>query len=221
MRTITAAVVGAIVAGAGSSAMAQQPILTFGFTDLSGSFNVQTGQFSAVGVDQADLRTSGDVSRIQDPVGTAVYAPGDGVNRVAVDLLVSAVMPTTANGTGSLTITDLDGDTLTADISGQFIANGPAVFFNGVISNPVFQDNGTPDMTFDGPGGGSFLRTFGPAVGPYTGAIVQLYLGTAGAFFTQNFSGVSTQVSGAIVPAPATLGLLGFGLLAAGRRRRA
>lgn len=43
MRTITAAVVGAIVAGAGSSAMAQQPILTFGFTDLSGSFNVQTG----------------------------------------------------------------------------------------------------------------------------------------------------------------------------------
>lgn len=213
-----AGVVGLVAA---APAAAQQSILTFGFTDMAGSYSTGTGHFMAQAVDTSPLRTSGDVTRLLNPdSGTAMYNPGAAVGLATVDLLVSSVVGNTANGAGTLTILDADGDTLSAAINGQFISNGPAVFFNGVLTNVAFADGGTPDTTWNGPSGGSFLRSFNPAPPPYTGAIVQLFIGNAGNFFTQSFSGLSTQVSGAIVPAPATLGLLGLGLAAAGRRRR-
>jgi hypothetical protein len=215
----------AIAAGlvGASAASADSTILTFGFTDLAGQFNLGTGLFSALGVDQGvgqPLRSQGDVTRLIAPPGTATYQTGQANGRVDVELAVSGIVGPTANGVGTIDIRDANNDVLHASVNGQFIQNGPAVFFNGTLTNVAFV-NVSGDGTFDGPGGGSIPLSFSPAPPPFTGALVQLYIGSAGAFFTQSFQNISTQISGAIVPAPASLGLLGVGLLAAGRRRRA
>jgi hypothetical protein len=210
------------VAGLAGAAHADT-ILTFGFTDLSGSFNSGTATYAAIGVDQGAggaLRTQGDVSRTQSPTGTATYLTGQGAGRIFINMAISNIQPNTAQGVGTITILDADGDTLVANLNGNFFQSGVAVFFNGSLSNPVFTDNGVPDTTFDGPGGGSFLRSFSPATPPFDGAIVQLYMGSGGNLFSSSFSGVATQVNGAFIPAPGAGALLGLGAVAAWRRRR-
>jgi hypothetical protein len=211
-----------VAAGVASTASAQQAILSFGFTELNGSYNMGTTTFTAVGVDQGvggALRSTGDVSRLQAPFGTASYDPGTAASRVNVTLAVSGIVGPMANGSGNITIIDSNGDSLGASVSGQFIQNGPAVFFNGTLTNAAFTSV-SGDGQFNGPSGGAFPLSFAPAPGPYNGALIQLYIGSPGNFFTSSFAGVSTQVSGAIVPAPASLALLGLGALFAGRRRR-
>jgi hypothetical protein len=210
-----------VCAGATGAAMADQTILSFGFTDLDGQFSTVNSHFRALGVNIAPLQSQGDVSRVNLPgPGSATYLPGQAANRVNVDLLVSGILANTANGSGFVEIFDVDGDSLRADISGQFLSNGLAVFFNGSLTNVTWTDNGVQEGTFNGPGGGSIPLSFAPAPPPYIGAIVQLYIGDVNNFFVNSFSGISTQVSGVVVPAPASFALLGLGGLIAGRRRR-
>src|SRR6185369_17374467 len=114
-----------------------------------------------------------DVTRLISPAGSATYQTGQAGGRVDVELAVSGIAGPTANGVGTIDITDLNGDVLHAAINGQFIANGPAVFFNGSLSAISFINNHN-DGFFDGPGGGSIPLTFSPAPPPYTGALVQL-----------------------------------------------
>ncbi|MFN0133574.1 MAG: hypothetical protein ACKVW3_13740 [Phycisphaerales bacterium] len=209
------------VAVAASGAAAQQSIFSFGFTELNGAYDQGLMRFTADGVNAGVLQSTGDVTRLQNPgSGTALYDPGFANGLVNVTLTVSGILGTTANGAGFITITDADGDTITGAVNGQFIANGPAVFFNGLLSNVNLNDNGPLDGLFNGPSGGAFPLSFLPNPPPYTGAIVQLYIGSPGNFFTSTFSGVSTQVSGGVVPAPAGLALLGLAAGAARRRRR-
>jgi hypothetical protein len=206
------------VLGMGALANADA-ILSFGFTDLAGNFNLGSTTFTAVGVNAGALHTAGNVNRLQSPnAGTAQYAPGTAAGLANFTLAVSNITPNSATGTGAFTITDANGDTLTANINGTFTLQAGAVFFNGTLANPAFADNGPLDGQFDGPSGGSFPLTFAPAPGPYTGAVVQLFF-NPGSFFATNFSNVATQVTGSIIPAPATAGLL-IGALAFGRRRR-
>lgn len=218
--TLVAAAAMATLTG---TAQADTTILSFTFSDLNGQYSSNSGHFNALGVNVAPLQSQGDVSRVNLPSpGSASYgAPGSAAGRVNVDVLVSGVLGSTANGNGSIVITDVDGDTLHADVNGQFITNGLAVFFNGTLSNIGWTDNGILDGTFDGPTGGSIPLSFSPAPPPYLGAIVQLYIGDTGNFFVHDFAGISTQVSGVVVPAPASLALLGLSGLVAGRRRRA
>jgi len=206
------------VAALSGSAMAQTTILSFGFTDLNGSYTLLGSTFDASG----QAISSGDVTRLQGGAATALYNPGTAVGRVNINLNVTGILGNTANGNGTLTISDSDAiaDTMTATVSGQFIQNGSAVFFNGSLTNVFLNDNGAPDGQFNGPSGGSFPLSFAPNLPPFTGAVIQLYVGTPGNFFTGNFNGVSTQLSGQIVPAPATLGVLGLGLVGLRRRRR-
>jgi hypothetical protein len=125
----------------------------------------------------------------------------------------------TADGSGTLTVHDADGDTLSANINGVFTGSpAGAIFFNGTLSGATLTDGGTPDSTWDGPQGGSFERDLGPP-GTYTGFIIQLTLDPGG-FLSVNFGGESTEVSGELIPAPAALAALGLGILTFGRRRR-
>jgi hypothetical protein len=217
-RTMRSAVfaVAAMVFAAGAQADA---ILSFGFTDLEGSFNAGTSTFSAMGVNTAPLHTAGSVNRLQDPVANAQYNAGTAAGLVNFSLTVGNIMPASATGTGSITIIDADGDSFTSDVTGTFSLVSGAVFFNGLMPNPAFVPGPQTNNMFDGPSGGSFPLTFAPAQPPFTGAVVQLFF-DPGTFFSQSYSGIATQLNGSVIPTPATLGLLTAGLAMIGRRRR-
>jgi hypothetical protein len=217
----TQVVAGLMTLAGFAAAASAETILSFGFTDMSGSFNAATMAYTSVGVDTPTLKTAGNVNRHLDPVLTAVYGPGTAANKVQVSLTVSGVLGTTADGNGSIFIEDADGDRFVANITGTFSLVAPAVFFNGLLSNIAFLPRPGTNNMFDGPTSGSFPLTFAPSVPPFEGALVQLHFDTAGTFFSQSFAGVTTQLNGAVIPAPGTLGLLGLGMLAMTRRRRA
>lgn len=215
MKTFAVALLlGGVVAAAPADA-----ILTFGFTDLSGSFNTGTSVFAADAVDAGNLHSAGDVTRLSPVGGTANFDDGF-VSRsafadVALSMDVTNIVANSADGDGSIVITDHNGDTIVARIDGVFSNGGFGIYyFTGYLSD-VFL-SGT---TFDGPDGGSFDMNL-PGNEPYEGALVQLFIANSGAFFANNFSGRSVQVSGIIVPAPGFIGFAGAGLILGSRRRR-
>lgn len=211
-----------LIAAAGVAATAAvanaQAILTFGFTDVDGSFTAADGSFAGA----STATTSGDVTRLSAPGGTAVFDPGFagvGASDFSFDIDVMITGAGTADGAGSFSIVDVHGESLTGDLDGQFVELAPGIIaFNGLLSGVQFNDV-SGDGTFDGPTAGSFSTDL-PGTAPYDGALVQLFLDGSGGFFDADFTGISTQVSGVIVPAPASLALLGLGGLAATRRRR-
>lgn len=202
-------------------------ILTFGFTDLSGSFEREaipgSGQFRAQAVDSGLLRTAGDVSRLGAGAGTANFDDGfvsrsDFAN-VVIDISVFNNNGTTAQGSGTFRVTDDDGDTLTGTISGTWVRGNGSTFFNGDLSNVALADNESSDGFFNGTDGGVFGLNL-PGSAPYEGAFVQLFISNPG-FFSRTFRGISVQVGAEIVPSPGTLALAGLGgVFALNRRRR-
>jgi hypothetical protein len=208
----------ALVVAAATSAASADAIFSFGFTDLSGAYtNVGTPTFTAT----ANAGSEGNVNRLIAPsAGTAVYGTGSAVGLVNLSLTVSGIGPTSANGSGSITIFDADGDRFQSQINGTFSLSGGTVFFNGALANPQLIPDATTNNLFNGPTSGAFPLSFAPATGPFTGAIVQLFF-DAGTFFAQPFSNVNTLVTGQVIPTPGAMALLaGGGLLAARRRRR-
>lgn len=212
-----------LIAAAGVAATATvanaQAILTFGFTDVNGSFTASDGSFTGA----SDTTTSGDVTRLSSPGGTAVFEPGfvgTGASDFTFDIDVMITGAGTADGSGTFSIVDIHGESLTGSLDGEFIqlGTGGIIAFNGLLSGVEFNDV-SGDGTFDGPTAGSFSTDL-PGQAPYDGALVQLFITGSGGFFDADFTGVSTQVSGEVIPAPASLALLGLGGLAAARRRR-
>lgn len=195
------------------------PILSFGYTDLSGSFNTDTGVFSASAADTAELQSSGDVTRLADPVGTANFDTGfvttSAFADVQLTLNVSLIDAITASGVGNIVLTDDDGDTIFATITGEFASGGSGIYyFTGLLT-----DVGYTGTEFNGTHGGSFDLDL-PGDPPYWGAIVQLFIVTDSSFFAADFEGVSVQVSGEILPSPGSLALLATAGLLAVRRRK-
>ncbi|MCL4222412.1 MAG: hypothetical protein KJZ65_13695 [Phycisphaerales bacterium] len=214
MRTL--ALVG-VVALAGGIA-AGDVIVTFGYTDLYGAYSTGTGIFTADAADVGSTRTSGDVTRIGMPGDTADFDAGF-VSRssfadVGLSMSITGVTSNSATGSGQLILTDDDGDTIACDVHGQFANGGFGIyFFTGYLTNVTL--SGT---TFDGTDGGSFDMDL-PGNEPYEGALIQLFIHGASHFFTNNFAGVSVQLSGEIIPAPA--GVLALAVLGpVGSRRR-
>ena len=207
----------AVVAATAGLASADT-ILSWGYTDTVGSFDGTT--FSAV----AGMDTAGDVTRLADPASTAEFDVGfltrSALADVVIQIAVSNVGAVTADGSGTFELTDNDGDTITGNIDGVFINGGAGfVFFNGLLTNVALNNNSPVSNTFDGVDGGSFDMDL-PGSPPYEGAFIALNLSGTNGFFTSAFDDISTQVNGEIVPAPASLALLGLGGLAGIRRRR-
>lgn len=221
MKTPAIAVL-ALVAGAAS---AQNNILSFTYSDLSGSFTrtgtndgLMTANASATGA----LQSAGDVTRLVGNTGSALFEAGFKGSTsadVQMNIVVSAIddIAKTAMGNGTFTLTDTDGDTITGQIDGMFLAQGSSfIFFNGVLNAVAFND--ASNGQFDGSLSGAADLDFA-FEGPYSGALVQLTFGQ-GNFFASDFSQRATLASGLIVPATAPTALLGLAGLAATRRRR-
>ncbi|MBX3317459.1 MAG: hypothetical protein KF902_11425 [Phycisphaeraceae bacterium] len=198
-------------------------VATYGFTDLAGSYDSATGIFRAVATDNANYATSGDVTKIGAPTATAEYAFGftsrSGFANAVFEIAVTMNNGLTAMGSGSFTITDDDGDTITGLISGMWINGGSGyVYFNGSMSGVTFNDNGAADSSFDGPDGGGFSFPL-TQLNNEVGAIVGLFI-KPGTFFGGSFRDRPTQIDGQILPTPGSLALVGISGLALARRRR-
>lgn len=224
-RIVCSLVVGAFLAQ-GTPALAD-PVLSFGYTDLDGDFTARdatSGSFEA----HADADTNGDVSRILGPAGVAVFAgnAGDGgfPGLAAVDLYmdVTDISDSGATGSGTIRLTDADGDYIEALIEGMWYNVGGAGNFIGLLSEVAIVDIGD-DTTFDGTSG-LFSMLF-PEVA-YNGNIQTLtfvdWFNNGDGGDAASFQDSDTLVQGAIVPEPATLALfLVGGLAIVARRRRA
>jgi hypothetical protein len=191
------------------------PIATFGFTELNGDWDGVNQFFANDGA-----ATSGDVSRILPVVQTALYEPGfAGPAGYQMTMTLSAITPAGAIGIGSFIVRDANGDSITADVSGAWVANGPFGFFNGLLTNVYFNETG--DGIFQGPSGGSFPMDFSNVTHaePYDGAIMTL---TTGSWFTPGtpFSDESTLVHASILPEPTSIALAVLGLVGTTFRRR-
>lgn len=218
----------AIAAVAAFTAGASAQIATFTFSDLNGSFDAGTSVFNAA----ADANTSGDATRLLNAAsgtpGSAQFDTGFMAGLTSADFDISLSLSAPSGGTiaanGTFTVTDHNGDEIIGDIAGLFSTLGPAISYDGALSNVFFNDN-SGDGTFDGPSGGSFSSDFAPFIAPFEGTIVQLFF-SPGSFFTQSFSNASVLASALVVPDPilppapgSVVALLGAGALASRRRR--
>jgi len=162
--------------------------------------------------------TIGTVTRISTPSGWALLNwPAD----PGGFKLTMGVNTSTMVGTGSFTLTDVDGDTITGDITGKWLRDGPANSFSGVLSDVRFHDNGPLDGTFNG-STGSVAMSFPGAPQPWTGTITDLT--GAAPWFPTPFSVDNGTVGGNVqavpVPAALLLGLFGLGTAGLGLRKR-
>ena len=221
-KTTTTATIAALALAAGAASA--DTILSWGFTDLNGSFSTDTSTFNAHADNTLDVSTTGDVTRLADPGATADYGAGfynpQGTADVQLTLSVDNIAGLTADGAGSFVITDADGDVLAGDIvDGQWVSPGFGVmFFNAHLEHVAF-DQVSQDGLFNGPSGGSFDMDL-PGEAPYEGAFIQLFIETDGGFFSGDFSDISVQANGEIIPTPGSMAMLGLGGLCALRRRR-
>ncbi len=203
--------VGAVALLAGG---ASAQLISFTYSDLTGSFSTGSSMYAAT----VSANSSGDVSRLDASPGTAEFDTGTFPHASAdfmISMSVSSITATTAVGSGTVTINDADGDSIIANVDGNFNLLFGSVFFTGTLSNAFFGDESS-DGTFDGVSSGSFVNPV-PA-GPYDGSIVELFF-NPGSFFSADFSNQTTLVDGLLIPAPGALALLGLGGLAARRRR--
>lgn len=204
-------------AAAGLTAVANAGVVisTIAYDDLSGNFSVTgpgSGIFTALAVNNLQHQSAMTASRLIPVQNDADFFPGFFGNAGAADISITIITNTITNmGFGSFVVTDIDGDTITGDITGEW-ANVGGIFmaFNGELNNVAF--NG---MTFNGEAGSSFDMNF--AGGPlFDGAIVQLTTAAGG------YAGISNSTTGGllqILPSPGAVALLGLGAFAARRRR--
>lgn len=210
----------ALIALAGAASFAAADVIaTYSYTDLDGAYDGST--FTADASASGDLSSTGDVSLLTGAEGTAEFTTGFAglaPANVAISMNISNVTGSTADGVGSVVLTDADGDTLSAEFSGSWNIINPFgfMFFSGSSSDYAFTDNGQLDGRFNGSVGSFAIDNL---LSLYDGAI-SLLLQTPGGFATV-FDGVSTQADGLLVPTPGVLAIAGVGLAGMARRRRA
>lgn len=211
-RNVIALSVAGLAGLAASSANAA--LISSAYDNLSSSWN---GSTFVARASTGALNTVGNVERDDAASGNAVFNAGFVGNADPADVVVTLSSAATSdpfvrNGSGTIVWTDVNGSTISADISGEWIDAVSAVYFNGQLSNISFSGNSFVGNL------GSISTSFGNI--PLSGAITQLFLSPSGNFFTSNFDGVNAGFTAQIVPTPGALALVGLGGLAAGRRRR-
>lgn len=192
----------------GTAANAALTQLNFGYELVTGSYD---GASTFTLTENAS--TTGDVVVTANPSKFAQFSAGDA--DIDATFTVSSITGSTAAGTGTLTMTDVDGSTITATVDGTFTNTG-IIFFEGALSGVTYTFG---DSTFDGTSGSFSTSDFNTAA--TLGEIVKFEFD--GNWFTAGAFSVDTiQVDGSTalpVPGAALLGVLGLTAITSIRRR--
>lgn len=204
-----------------SCAPAMATIFSFTISGLVNSFD----GVSAFSTTVDKTLSLGVVHRTIAPTSSTLLLPtmwGGGSADFSLSMTISAIGATTATGTGSFILTDVDGDTISGTMTGTWTkASSPT--YVGTLAGVVYTPSVGGETTFDGDSGAPTLMTF-VSPPPYNGAIVELTANT-GSWFTSAFSNTvpGGSIDATVIPAPAAvvLGMMGFGLVGWVKRRMA
>jgi hypothetical protein len=212
------------------AAPARADMFGFDFGNIRATFNGTNKSFSTM--DWAN--TTGHVYRNDSLAGTANFNAGSwnkGSPATKEDLLIQMaitnITTTTATGSGTFAIKDIQGDTLSGNLDGAWAkakkydihGNWTGLYldkgiFNGSLTNVTFA---SVDNTFDGHSGSVSMIFTEPQ--PWDGTLVELT--TTGAWFTspttgavRSFDAKGGSIDATVVPVPVPaaflLGLLGM-----------
>lgn len=210
------------IAGAAQADLAA----TFGYTDMGANWNSVSSQLVIGAEDNVNLSTSGDLTNYLGAgfSSTALFNDGFADGSTSADsqfeMSLSNITANSADATGSFTITDINGDTLTGVYVGTWTNQFGFGFFDGEITAAVYNDIESGNNVFEGNAG----QTFAVPTDAMQGGLSML-LQMPEWFSAQgvNFEARTTQLDGILVsnvPAPGALALMGLGGIIAGRRRR-
>jgi hypothetical protein len=225
-RTRTSAAIATFVAVSTAFAGASEPenaVLTFGFTDLNIDYDTTDGVTGTLnGTSQPN--SAGDVTDVPTDTTTRFesgYADTKGLFDATFNFDVSNITDSTADGVGSFSIIDADGDEIAGLIDGAWTFDDTmnTMAFEGELS-AVQVDTADGNAIFEGTEGESFDLSAPAFSDDLTGGLVQLSFAPE-EFFDESFDGYNAAFSGVVVPAPGAMTLIGLGGLAAIRRRRA
>jgi hypothetical protein len=191
-------------------------MVTFSFAELDGNYTADVGDGSALFTAVNDLDASGQLNRLVDPAGTAVFDPGQAGFAMSLPIHEANGVWVTAGGT--LSMFDADGDQISTAVDGVWLEIGGSTSFSGTVRgvSPMPVGNGILEGT-DGTG---FSMDFSAHPQPYQGSLITLVVGGQFVHVPENREHLDTFVAGAIVPEPMTWVLLLSGGLVCMRRPR-
>ncbi|MFK7760408.1 MAG: PEP-CTERM sorting domain-containing protein [Phycisphaerales bacterium] len=208
------------------AAQAQDLAATFGFTDMGANWNAGTNVLLVSADENNTISTSGDLTNYlgESFPTTALFNSGFADGSTSADsefeMTLSNITATSADATGSFTVTDINGDTLSGSYIGTWTNQFGFGFFDAEITIANYSD-GTEagNEVFEGNAGQTFVIPSEPMNGG-----LSMLLQMPEWFDSQNgnFNARTTQLDGILVnvPTPGSLALLGMGGALVSRRRR-
>ncbi len=211
-----------------SAMPAKADLFTFTYNALESWYDSSTKVFTS---DEVAGSSTASLTNLQGGGTSTFDTAWGGTEDYTLTMLISNLggFGTTADGAGSLLLTDVDSDTIYADLSGTWAPPSPgaALKFSGVLSNVVYTGIGLGDNTkFDGDTGAASMAFSSP--GPWNGTIIHLIL--TGLDFSASwgdgtpldgFGGIQDGgLTAVVVPVPAAVLLGILGLSVAGLKLR-
>jgi len=213
-------------------AMADTTLISFAYDRFLGTYaatSATTGNFSinpdTTGATIND-RSAGSGSRLIPTTGTVNFDWGlasIGAANVETNIALTGLNAATASASGTLILTDIDGDTITAVLSGTWFNTGGSGSLVASLSNVVFSGG---DGLWEGNNGGSPWSVPAFAL-KLTGTLLELssdhWFTDAGAAGTITSTvGMTGSIKGIVpVPAASLLVAVGLGLVGWAKRRLA
>jgi len=194
-------------------------LFDFDYDDPGSAYYYATGEFYMGADTLTPSLTSGSVSSQVAPevanfINTMWGAGGD-LSNFWMAMTITNITASTADGAGTFTIIDFNGDTITGNLEGDWSPSGPSNSFVGTLSN-VMWNNESGDNTFQGHISSVSMSLFPPDT--WSGAINLLSTPRTPIWFDDSLDyhaksgSVDASVVSTPMPAAVILGMLGLGV---------